>query len=373
MTSIYRKYLDLYEESPEDYKVEAADMERLLCLGNRNGFTKGYYEMRNGRSMMTLTDSSHSSNDAKTAYEAAEERKLPIVMRAVVHAEKPMELSAAVCEQETMQGNGAPVKTEILMWGMATGACPGQAQNRPLSREELEKRLRKTGDTPFVVTDIDIDLEDGLFVPVGQLNELRRSALEQLQEQMLSVSRRPSVGEQKQNPYQTEEPAFLKKSRQPFLNVWISTEKQLPMLLKHPYVAMVTLDGCGNAAKLAEQIHQAGKRDSRTHYLMCCGKLLNSFWKKAWIGISLTGSGCVVMMALDLQKIHLVFRWKNWHWMPDCMFFPGSVSRFPGRRIRRIYGFHGIKPQGTDTYGEQPGRADAIWLCTADGFCPVCL
>ena len=40
VTSIYRKYLDLYEESPEDYKVEAADMERLLCLGNRNGFTK---------------------------------------------------------------------------------------------------------------------------------------------------------------------------------------------------------------------------------------------------------------------------------------------------------------------------------------------
>lgn len=260
VTSIYRKYLDLYEESPEDYKVEAADMERLLCLGNRNGFTKGYYEMRNGRSMMTLTDSSHSSNDAKTAYEAAEERKLPIVMRAVVHAEKPMELSAAICEQETMQGNGAPVKTESLMWGMATGACPGQAQNRPLSREELKKRLRKTGDTPFVVTDIDIDLEDGLFVPVGQLNELRRSALEQLQEQMLSVSRRPSVGEQKQNPYQTEEPASLKKSRQPFLNVWISTEKQLPMLLKHPYVAMVTLDGCGNVAKLAEQIHQAGKQ-----------------------------------------------------------------------------------------------------------------
>ena len=31
-----------------------------------------------------------------------------------------------------------------------------------------------------------------------------------------------------------------------------------------------------------------------------------------------------IMMALDLQKIHLVFRWKNWHWMPDCMFFPGK-------------------------------------------------
>ena len=27
-----------------------------------------------------------------------------------------------------------------------------------------------------------------------------------------------------------------------------------------PYVSMVTLDGCGNVAKLAEQIHQAGKQ-----------------------------------------------------------------------------------------------------------------
>lgn len=248
VTSIYRKYLDLYEESPQHYKVDAADMERLLCLGNRNGFTKGYYEMRNGRSMMTLTDSSHSSNDAKAAYEPAVERKLPITMHAVVHAEEPMSLSVAVCGQKE------PVHITV------TGACPGQAQNRPLSGAELEKRLRKTGDTPFAVAELDIDLEDGLFVPVGQLNELRRSALEVLQEQMLCVSRRTHVGEQQKNPYQDEWVSVSKKNSQPFLNVWISTEKQLSMLLKHPDVAMITLDGCGNATKLAEQIHQAGKQ-----------------------------------------------------------------------------------------------------------------
>ena len=241
VTSIYRKYLDLYEESPQHYKVDAADMERLLCLGNRNGFTKGYYEMRNGRSMMTLTDSSHSSNDAKAAYEPAVERKLPITMHAVVHAEEPMSLSVAVCGQKE------PVHITV------TGACPGQAQNRPLSGAELEKRLRKTGDTPFAVAELDIDLEDGLFVPVGQLNELRRSALEVLQEQMLCVSRRTHVGEQQKNPYQDEWVSVSKKNSQPFLNVWISTEKQLSMLLKHPDVAMITLDGCGNATKLAEQ------------------------------------------------------------------------------------------------------------------------
>ena len=51
-------------------------MERLLAFGNRNGFTAGYYDMRNGRSMMTLTDSSHSSNEAKAAYQAPEEIKV---------------------------------------------------------------------------------------------------------------------------------------------------------------------------------------------------------------------------------------------------------------------------------------------------------
>lgn len=298
VTSIYRKYLDLYEESPEAYKVEAADMERLLCLGNRNGFTKGYYEMRNGRSMMTLTDSSHSSNDAKAAYEPAEEQKLPIVMRAVVHAEEPMSLSVAVCGQKEPQMCKERVaEQEGAAHITVTGACPGQAQNRPLSVAELEKRLRKTGDTPFVVADLDIDLEDGLFVPVGQLNELRRSALEQLQEQMLSASRRSSVGEQKQNPHQEKLTSVSKKNRQPFLNVWISTETQLPALLKHPEVAMITLDGCGNAVKLAEQIHQAGKqaayafpyvlRESSEHLLEngMDWKLFDRIWVRSYDGI----------------------------------------------------------------------------------------
>ena len=68
VTGIYRKYLDLYETDPRSFHVEERDRKTLLQLGNRNGFTRGYYEMRNGRSMMTLTDSSHSSGNAKEAY-----------------------------------------------------------------------------------------------------------------------------------------------------------------------------------------------------------------------------------------------------------------------------------------------------------------
>ena len=248
VTSIYRKYLDLYEEAPESYKVEEADMERLLLLGNRNGFTKGYYEMRNGRSMMTLTDSSHSSNDAKMAYQPAAERKLPVRMQAVFHADQPMELSATLLDGEANT-------SEVTV----TGSCPGLAQNRPLSREELEKRLRKTGDTPFEVTELENSLEDGLFVPVGQLNELRRSALEQLQDQLLEQGRRKAPAKQQENPYEFKGAASDSENGKPLLNVWISSTKHFPMLLQNPSVGMITLEDCGTEQSLVEQIHQAGK------------------------------------------------------------------------------------------------------------------
>jgi putative protease len=41
VTGIYRKYLDLYKEKG-NYTVEDKDMEALLQIFNRGGFTEGY-------------------------------------------------------------------------------------------------------------------------------------------------------------------------------------------------------------------------------------------------------------------------------------------------------------------------------------------
>ena len=124
--------------------------------------------MRNGRSMMTLTDSSHSSNEAKAAYQAPEETKVPVELKAVFHAGEPMQLEAALSVNDTEAESHSDKKVCV------TDEIPGTAQNRPLSKDELRKRLSKTGNTPFYVQHLEIDLEDGLFVPVGQINELRR-------------------------------------------------------------------------------------------------------------------------------------------------------------------------------------------------------
>ncbi len=257
VTSVYRKYLDLYESCPEHYRVEDADMERLLAFGNRNGFTAGYYDMRNGRSMMTLTDSSHSSNEAKAAYQAPEETKVPVALKAVFHAGKPMQLEAA------LSGNDTEAESHSEKKVCVSGEIPGTAQNRPLSEDELRKRLSKTGDTPFCVQHLEIDLEDGLFVPVGQINELRRNALEQLQQAMLCNWRRnEAVTPQERPTDRMEQNEAIGNGDKPMLNVWLigSAQQNLNAVLENQMVDMVTLESFTNLEAALKEIHAAGKK-----------------------------------------------------------------------------------------------------------------
>ena len=64
MVSIYRKYIDLYlEKGEEGYRVTEADYQKLLDLGNRSGFTEGYYKQHNGADMITFEQPSHKKGN----------------------------------------------------------------------------------------------------------------------------------------------------------------------------------------------------------------------------------------------------------------------------------------------------------------------
>ena len=68
--SIYRKYLDLYEENPGKYRVLPEDLKKLYDIYNRDGFNQSYYKVRNGREMIALKMKSRSSEaggDAATS------------------------------------------------------------------------------------------------------------------------------------------------------------------------------------------------------------------------------------------------------------------------------------------------------------------
>ena len=61
VTSIYRKYTDLYlKKGKGGYRVEQADREALMDLYNRGGFSQGYYKERNGRDMIAISRPNHA-------------------------------------------------------------------------------------------------------------------------------------------------------------------------------------------------------------------------------------------------------------------------------------------------------------------------
>ena len=62
-----------------------------------------------------------------------------------------------------------------------TGETVSAAKTRAATEEELARSLKKTGDTVFVPREIRIETE-GAFVPVSQVNAIRRQALEELAE-----------------------------------------------------------------------------------------------------------------------------------------------------------------------------------------------
>ncbi|MCD8323864.1 MAG: U32 family peptidase [Clostridiales bacterium] len=233
VTQIYRKYLDLYESAPERFAVEEEDRQTLLSLGNRGGFTQGYYEMRNGREMMTRTDSSHVSGNASDVYRAAVLDKIPVKGQVTLRIGEPMRLDlSAVSPGESLRGTAS-----------VSGAAADVAKNRPLSEEEVKSRLSKTGDTPFHIEDLEIVMDPDCFVPVGRLSELSRYAFCQLEQSMLYYIQRSAPDFSKDDSERTGQMNSAKNEKTE-LNVMVSTREQIDETLRDPFVNMISLDFC---------------------------------------------------------------------------------------------------------------------------------
>ena len=67
----------------------------------------------------------------------------------------------------------------------AISSIPQKALNQPLTTEKIKEQLRKTGNTEFEFKEINVELDNDLFVQMGILNDLRRTALDDLREKVL--------------------------------------------------------------------------------------------------------------------------------------------------------------------------------------------
>ncbi|MBD5136997.1 MAG: U32 family peptidase [Lachnospiraceae bacterium] len=180
VTEIYRKYLDIYLKNGKDYyNVSDDDYKKLTDLYSRSGFSDGYYNCHNGRHMITLSKPSYNSVDSERITElhnkyVAKDKKLPVNIKAYILKNQPMKLEL---EYKNYKSS-------------VTGNIPDLSTNQPATSDKIEKQLIKFGGTPFEAASIDIDLDDGLFIPVKSLNELRRNAVKSLIDCMLQYHKR---------------------------------------------------------------------------------------------------------------------------------------------------------------------------------------
>ena len=106
-----------------------------------------------------------------------ENRKVNLNCKLTVKKDLPIEL-------KVFDNSGIIVK-------VISDITPVSAINSPISKDRLIAQITKTNNTPFQFDNIEIDLDDGLFIKgISCINELRRNALSQYEEKLVSSFRR---------------------------------------------------------------------------------------------------------------------------------------------------------------------------------------
>ena len=74
-----------------------------------------------------------------------------------------------------------------------------KAQKRAISEEDIKEKLTEIGDSEFTVKNIKIDIDENIFIPLSELKNLKRNAVEKFREKILSYFRRDLDCELKEN------------------------------------------------------------------------------------------------------------------------------------------------------------------------------
>ena len=237
VVSIYRKYIDKYLSGGKDgYTVNERDLTMLSDLYNRGGFSCGYYQGGKGRDMISLNRPNHQgtralevvsstfgsavctaliSLNAGDVFEIDGDFNYTVGKafekgsRVELRLPKNFRLKAGrklyrihnknltgkltedyIAKDKKIQINGraelicgSEAKLLVYKGDVCASACGGVVQpaiKQPLAEADVYERLNKTNETPYVFQNLEISMDENVFVANGQLNELRRNALDAL-------------------------------------------------------------------------------------------------------------------------------------------------------------------------------------------------
>ena len=327
VVSIYRKYMDSYLDGSR-IPVEKKDIRALLELGNRGGFTNGYYYHHNDSDMLSGESASHNKSEGVLQDN---------IRREYVDTELKEKIKGKL-----ILNKECPAKIEV-QYGKIKVSYQGDmvlvAQNRPLTKEVVTEKITKTGNTPFVFENLEVTMDDDIFMPVNQLNQLRRGALEALEEVLLKPYERtlPELVETSsaETDRQTTGNAIKEKqiSGQSLsqtsgqqsagssteVRVLIEDAEQLPAVLKADFVDTVYLDCMlytreNLLRKLSEDIDRVHASGKKAFYVFpfIFRQQTSLFYEK--IMPELKNLPLDGIMVRSLDEIAFIKEWGNENW-----------------------------------------------------------
>ena len=258
VTSVYRKYVDLYyllkeEGRPEQYCVSEED-RRLIRAYSREKTGPGYYHQRNGRSMITVTNPSYRSGGGLGGSDSGS-----FAAAAIREARIPVRASAVFRKGE-----------KALFRLSSSGACAEavsdmeiqEAQRAPMDEGKIRRQLEKTDRYPYDLIWDHLEVEPDIFIPVGAVNKMRRSAFSELKEALCMPYRRKTGSERLRRPQNAFSGMTREhdRRRNGGLHVLVSDMDQLTAVLAESGVSRVIVEssllpGAGQIREMGERIH----------------------------------------------------------------------------------------------------------------------
>lgn len=248
----YRRIVDAwYDGTFSDDCVEKCK-EEMAEVYNRGGFTKGYYNQKNGRDMMSIkapgnvgviighivdirknqiwiklqkdvcqgdifvldgkkeqitltcnregqkgtiitlnalkTQELHKNQSVKRMFH----KSLMEELKSFCDTDKKLSLWGKL---ELKEGTPATLRLSMHLNGkeysiVKSGLVVEKAEQRPLSAEVVQDKIGKTGNTRYYFEKLDIDISAGAFYPLKALKELRREAINALEKLITESDRR---------------------------------------------------------------------------------------------------------------------------------------------------------------------------------------
>lgn len=308
------------------YRVREEDRQMLLDLYNRGGFHTGYYHTQNGREMISLNRPNHAGVPAVKVL-AKKGRNVTAKALTDLYPQDIIELPMRkgrekadnyTCKDAVRKGMNVQIpvfadtpfkRDEIWMRTRnstlidtlreefvngkikericgtfrlypqekatltvkcrdaeitVAGEKAQEALSQPMSRERIEKQLRKTGNTEFEFSFLKAEIGEKVFLPMQSLNELRREALETLGKVLCEKYRRS--GEVKD----PEEDKTELSMEEEVLSGWtasVRTAEQMEVILEEEAIGRIYVD-CTMFPRIWEKdsyvewitkVHAAGK------------------------------------------------------------------------------------------------------------------